>query len=669
MRLGLFALSSASLGFLFLGPLAGASRAADLILDHLPAGAIKLDGKVGKEWPGATPASESVKAGKATATIMAGYDAKGIWIGAEVVKDGGIARTSAFGANEDCVGLVVGFPKEGVAKGGSAPDVVHEVGLYAGVPGSSAGVVKFRGGPNAGKTVEHAEIIEAKRAGGGYTLEAFIPWSAFPEAKRIRAGLRGVVRVYDGDGSTLRAIKATGPGSVESPGSLPYLLTESEQSIPQALAARKMTWKDIAYDVSADVAGDGMNERVIFVGRQLFVLGPTYKEGKQWLLFDLGADPMAVETREATGDGKADFLVTTRVKAASTTRDALSVWTFMGPKGAETPTRVFTHETRVASGSDVLEDKLTFAGGKKPSISIGFEKPKGYTVDTYKEPIATDIDPILWPWGAVKERTFVWNGSSFVKDKEVPQKASTPSVSAGGSGGGSGPSETKPSSPALAPATDLVNGAIKAFKKEKGLGDDVAPRIELDVTVVPGKKGRAALYGKDLVVATGDGGYAVLSMSRFTNEKDIIDIQAKDLTGDGRDDLIVRGMLRAKLTSSGPGGKEQDVLREVMLFYAPKVDKPPKANAPTMMALVPVFGVETSRAMGKDHLDVNFRIITAKGSTPGKIELMKGTAKGFGKTNWPFGTETPSQGIEPLLLPWGTESSVVYTWNGERFTR
>jgi hypothetical protein len=645
--------SSSLLAVLLVLLIPRAAAAADVILDHLPPGAIKLDGKVGKEWPGTTPSAETIKAGKASATFVAGYDDSGIWIGADVIKDGGVQRTSAFGPNEDCVSLIIGFPKSGVSKGGS--DTVYEVGIYAGVPGSTSGLVKFRAGPNAGKSIDGHKIVEAARKGGGYSVEAFIPWSAFAEGKKMRAGLRGALRVYDSDGSSIRAIKATGPGSVESPNTLGWLLIEPEQSLPTALASKKQSLKDITFDVSADFGGDAVNERVIFIGRSIFVLGPGYKEGKQWLALDLGADVFGVETRDAQGDGKQDLVVTTRTLVGGVTREAHTIWSFMGTKGAETPTRVFAHETLVQSGANALHDTLVYGTGKKSTITITYDKPKGYTVDTYKEPIASDVDPILWPWGAVKERTFAWNGSAFVKDKEVAQKAIAPTVTA------EPPTVKAPNSEVLPPPSDLVAAAFKQYKKDKGLPADQIARFEASASVLPGKKGRIGLYGKDLVIATGDGGYALVTMSRFAQDKDVIEITAKDLTGDGRDDIIVRGIIRAKLT--GPGAAEKEVLREVMFIYSPK----PQGSG---LAINQVFGVETSRAMGKENLvEANFRIITAKGTSPGKIELMKGSTKGFSKSNWPFGNETPTPGIEPLLLPWGSESSATFNWDGSKFAR
>lgn len=616
------------------------ARAADVILDHLGPSAIKLDGKI-KDWPGTTAGHETIKPGKGTATFLAGYDEHGLWIGAEVAKAGAIVK------DVDCVSLIVAFPKEGVSKPGEGLEV-HELGFYPGVPGSSAGEAKFRAGPLAGKTVDSVKLVEANRTGGGYTLEAFVPWSAFPGAKKVRVGLRGALRAYLSDGG----VKASGPGSVEAPAVLGGLLTEPEQSLPAALAAKKQHLKDASFEVLADVTGDASFERMLFLGRSLYVLGPGFKDGKQWLGVDLGVDVAGVEARDVTADGKSDLLITTRAKDGATTREALAVWAFSGA----VPSRVFAHEIAIESGGNALRDLVTFGGGKKPTITVGYDKPKGWTVDSYAEPIASDIDPILWPWGAVKERTFVWNGALFTKDKEVAQKAIAPKPKDEGKGF----EPTKPAEP-LPPAGDLVVLALKQYKKDKGVAADAVARIEAPATVLPGKKGRAALYGRDLVIATGDGGYAVLSLGRFASEKDIVEVTAKDLTGDGRDELIVRGMLRAKLTG-GSDKTDKEVLREVMLVYSPK----PQGKG---LALVPVFGAEMGRTMGAEWVNVDFRIITAKGGTPGKIELIKGKAKGFTKASWPFGKEEPAPGLEPLLLPWGSETTISYGWNGEKFAR
>ena len=45
---------------------------------------------------------------------------------------------------------------------------------------------------------------------------------------------------------------------------------------------------------------------------------------------------------------------------------------------------------------------------------------------TYREPIANDVEPILFPWGGVKTQTYKFDGTKFAKAKEVTQRESFP---------------------------------------------------------------------------------------------------------------------------------------------------------------------------------------------------------------------------------------------------
>jgi hypothetical protein len=649
--LGVALLAAFPLALLVAAAAPSRARAADVVIDRVAPGVIKLDGKV-YEWPGSTQASEVVQGNGAGATLYAAYDDQGIWIGAEVAKSSGVGRTAAFGPNEDCVSLVIAFPKTGVWKG--APQLsAYEIGFYAGVPGSSTGAVKVRAGNGAGKLVDGAKLIEASRKPGGYFLEGFIPWSAFPEAKTTRAGLRGALRVYDGDGKQLRGVRATGPGSVEAPERLGNLLIQAEQGLPAELATRKLSLKDASFEIVADLNGDATNERALLFGRTMYVLGPTFKEGKQYLALDLGAEVIGLESRDVTGDGKSDVLFTTRVKGPSTTREALSVWTMSG----DSLSRVFGHEIAVIGLSgEELRDRVTFATVKGKAVAtVTYDPPKVWNVASYREAIATDVDPILFPWGTVKERSFAFSTSStrFLKDKETTQAPTIVAPAA----------STKPSA-SVAPVATVkpppppdAAAVFAQYRKDRGVSGETAARFTTDVTAITGRKGKVALFGRDLVVALGgdNAGYAFAQMTRFATEKDILEVSVHDVTGDARDEIFVRGVVRAKLT--GPGG-DKEVLREIVTVYTPK----PSGSS---VQLIPVLTVEVARAIGADRVEATLRPGTGKAT----LELSRGTAKGWTQKTWPFGNEPETPGLEPLLLPWSTASSVIYKWNGEKFVR
>ena len=622
-----------------------AASAAELVLDHLAPGAIKLDGKV-KEWPPSTPTNETIRSGTASADVHAGYDADGLWVAAEVKKSGAIAHSSGMGDSDDCVSLIISFPRENQVR--PSPDrTTYEIGFYPGVPGSSSGGVKIRSGAMAGTVLSAAKIIEAP-AKGGYSIEAFVPWSALPEARRVRAGLRGAMRVYEGNGTTTLSIKATGPGSADSPSQLPTLATEAEISLPAALATRKQSLRDIRWDVTADVTGDAFDERILVIGDAFYVLGPGFREGKQWMAFDVGQAIASLDVRDVTGDGKADLIVTTRASAGGVRREAVSVWMFNGEK----PSKVFAHESAIeSSGGEALHDSIAFSGGKKASITIGYQAPKIWTVGSFHEPTATDVDPILLPWGSVKERTFVFSGGSFVKDKETSQKPTAPPP------GVASATTTTTSTPAPTPpplsASEGAAASLAQYKKDRGVSG--APRWEATVDVV-GKSGRAALFGRDLVVAPGGmAGFSFVTMSRYAKESDILEVIAKDVTGDGRDDFLVRGLVRAKMER--PGGASQEVVREVLTIYV-------TSSSGGGFSIKPAGGFELMRTMGDAKVTSSYRVVAGK---PPTIEIARGAATGWSEKTWPFGSESATSGVEPILLPWAAKATTRWTFRGDGF--
>ena len=155
---------------------------------------VKMDGAL-REWP-ARSAAKKVLSGDASKTAFAvglQYDDAHVYVGGEV-GDSGFVRSARFGDTEDHAVLSIAFPV-----GNGAALAAYDVGLFAGEPGQSAGVVRFASGARRGRDVPGARIIEAPTP-GGYTFEVEIPWTAFPEGHTTRVGLRGSVRYIDSDG-------------------------------------------------------------------------------------------------------------------------------------------------------------------------------------------------------------------------------------------------------------------------------------------------------------------------------------------------------------------------------------------------------------------------------------------------------------------------------------
>ena len=190
---------SVILGALALAPgaLAGRSINAEPMFGEK----VRVDGDL-REWSNKTTElgdtlQGSASGGDPSASVIIGYDETTLYVVMRV-SDKKIVRTSGAGANEDHATLLLSFPK----------GATHEVGLYPGAPGKSAGLVKM-----GGSAVSGAKLVEAPTA-KGYAIEATIPWSAFPEAARTRVGLRAAVRLTDADAvGSVKAVIATATGT------------------------------------------------------------------------------------------------------------------------------------------------------------------------------------------------------------------------------------------------------------------------------------------------------------------------------------------------------------------------------------------------------------------------------------------------------------------------
>jgi hypothetical protein len=376
---------------------------ADLVEKSAP---VKIDGVLG-EWPPRIGATTKIK-GSAEGTTFASalqYDDAKLYIAGEVT-DATFNRTSKIADDEDHASLLLAFPSGGGF-------VTYEVGLFAGIPGETAGEVRWLTGGHG--AVPGAKIVEAT-APGGYTFEASIPWGAFPEARTVRVGLRGAARYYDQSGSAARVVLATGPGDAQSPGQLPWLPTEPEQSVIDGLLIPKQLSQTPRAELFADVAGDAMKERVAVYDRYFTISGPGFRGGREFFFRDLGAELVKLEARDLTGRAKEDLLVRRRFKTPGGTREWFEVWSIL--KGEE-PTTTFAHEIEIANGAKHVANAVHVSSARE--IEVTLEPAQGWDAASWHEPTSTEVEPLLLPWGTVKAQTFKFDSGKFKKVNVVAQ--------------------------------------------------------------------------------------------------------------------------------------------------------------------------------------------------------------------------------------------------------
>jgi hypothetical protein len=613
---------------------------ADLMDKNNP---VKLDGVV-DEWPARTLASTVIKgSGDGLQFAVAiQYDASSLYIGAEVT-DASFYRTSHFAEGEDHASFTLSFPQ-----GGS----VYEIGLFAGKPGETAGEVRFLGSRARQGEVPGAKIVEAP-SGKGYSFEASIPWSTFHEAHTLRVGLRGVARYYDSDGShSARNIVATGPGDASSVATLPALLTEPEESMLEGLLTQNALTKTTPkVDLYADVAGDSMKERISVYDHYVTICGPGYRGGKEFFYRDLGAELVRLEARELTGRGKADLVVRRRFDSEDkkAKREWFEVWSLLG---GDEPVTTFAHEIVVARDSKHVAN-VVHAAGK--DIEVTYEPATGWDATSYQEPVANDVEPILLPWGTVRSQTFHFDGTRYKKSREVAQAGVAPTRMPGQPAGPALPVDVP--TPVARAGGDLSRQVLEQYRRDQHVGPDVKPRFDLQVDVDgDGKPERVALLGRDLVVFgpgfLGGTRYAFLTLAQFSDGSDIHDVVARDVTGDGSADLVVRG---ARHVTNGGATVEADG----MFVYQVKAG-----------SIARIFAIETAREQGARRVQGMVQLIPNKDGHGFDIDARPGRATGWTQRTFPWAQEQPGAGpIEPLLLPWGGIPSVRYSWNGSAFAK
>src|SRR6188768_881026 len=178
---------------------------------------IRIDGDL-REWPNKMTDLGDTLEGKPSggdprvaATVA--YDENSLYVVLKVF-DQKIVRTTAAGASEDHATLFLNFPK----------GQTYSVELYPGQPGKVAGSIKVKGAP-----VAQSKIVEAP-TDKGLSVEAQIPWTAFPEAARTRVGLRATITYTDADASgNVKAV--IGTSQTRSGSGMPPLLMANEQGL------------------------------------------------------------------------------------------------------------------------------------------------------------------------------------------------------------------------------------------------------------------------------------------------------------------------------------------------------------------------------------------------------------------------------------------------------
>jgi hypothetical protein len=290
--------------------------------------------------------------------------------------------------------------------------------------------------------------------------------------------------------------------------------------------------------------------------------------------------------------------------------------------------------------------------GKQIDIDTG--TVTGLTAAGYNLAPETSFDGVLLPWGPIKSQSYRFEGGRFSRVKEetraVEQAPATRAPA--------GPPEPPPP-PAPRPPTpdELQDQVLAVYRKDRKVDPGARPRFDLATNVAEDSRNeRILVFGKDLVVFgkgfLGGQGYLAVGLG-FADPKDVADVTTRDLNGDGRAEIIVRGVQRMEAPKDL--GKGQ-IEREVVLVYSVQNSK-----------LSRVFAAETGLSFDGKRVSATMAFLPAARGL--ELQLGPGHASGWEQKTFPFRQETAANnGFEPLLLPW-TTAPVRFRWGGAGFSR
>ena len=203
----------------------------------------------------------------------------------------------------------------------------------------------------------------------------------------------------------------------------------------------------------------------------------------------------------------------------------------------------------------------------------------------------------------------------------------------------------------------MLDQVYSLYRRERGL-EKSEPHFDF-VTDVAGDETTERVLVHDLdIVAFGkkflNGASYVYTTLSFKNAEDILDVTARDMTGDGKAEVIVRGTIEAK-ASKQLGGS---VIRRHALFVY-------KIRSSGVKR---IFAAETGRSL--DDKSVIGKLVFLPQSGGVSIDLKPGRAVGWSEDDYPFPEDRfPYGGLEPLLLPWTGLEPRHYEFDGSKYVQ
>ena len=262
----------------------------------------------------------------------------------------------------------------------------------------------------------HVRMAEAMQR-DGYSVELALVMDQIPGFRVGSPSFSGSVSVADCDsrakGRTQTVISTARPGR----GS--FVFARASAALDGFLKARGFKASQIRFNKVADVVGDKRMERVVLVGRTIGIVGDGLPQGG-FFYVDLpprrAKDVYWLKLVDLNGDGKVELVTRFVQRSKSGRRELIAVYRY---NDSNRFMRSFAHEILKGQKKRIILNRYAFKVRKKRRKVLGvdlvFDKPeaRGFTKEAYKEVPATDVQPIMLPWGEEKKRHFRFEGEEY----------------------------------------------------------------------------------------------------------------------------------------------------------------------------------------------------------------------------------------------------------------
>lgn len=482
-----------------------------------------------------------------------------------------------------------------------------------------------------GRTLEGVAVVDTEDGEG---IETRIPWVLFPEGERTRVGLTiGIDAGKVTSSKSARGASTKKASASQSTTARVAVLTDPERALRDDLLRARLLPEEPLLVRVADLCGDEAKELVLVYPGILAIVGSAFGAGERFFYRELGelTEIASMDVRPVTGRAKSDLVLTLRQGS----REWVEIESFLA---GESPTMVFAQTVALGEAPGRVVNRLRVGHERDVEVSVDPAEPFSLDGDEYAVP--ADLRPPLLPWGTTERVLYRFDGKSFRVEREITRKA-------------------KPvASDARSPTTRAERidhpaeprSPFEQYLAERRLPPTTTPEHRLSLKLSRGGEATLTHVGQDLVLhgpAVGGGRQYVRLSLPIGKPEEVLAIEARDLTGEGEDDVVVRIARDLRVE-----GRDGTVRSEHLIVYAV-----------TSSTLTRVFAAEVARQVGDKRVESAVRF------APKSIELSPGTVKGWSEATYGWAQEQPGGALEPLVLPWSGLGKLRYEWQLDRFVR